>query len=85
MLQERIIAFESRGECSIQQPIGNLRRLQNVNLELSLKKNGTILGKLELTLEKGHTFEELRLYFANSFDLIGLECKGYLSLWKDDL
>jgi hypothetical protein len=80
ILHERNFVFEFLGECAISLQEKNLAGVQRMNFKLSLKRNGTIIGKLDLILVQGHSFEEIRSYFNDSFNLIGLDQKTGLPI-----
>ncbi len=77
-LQEKDLTFLFLGEYSIQR--GNLVGIEKINFELGLRRNGTILGKLDIILEHGYSFEEIRPYFSDVFNLIGLDQKTRLPI-----
>jgi hypothetical protein len=80
VLQEKNLTFLFLGECSIQQQKGNLAVVERMNFELGLRRNGTILGKLDMVLEQNRSLEEIRAYFSDAFNLIGLDHKTGLPI-----
>ena len=67
-LHERGFTFLFLGECPIQQE-ENLIGIRKIIFEFGLRKTGTILGRLKLTLEQNHSFEKIKTYFSSIFNL----------------
>lgn len=79
-LEQSNLEFLFLGECSIQQQEENLAGIRKINFEIGLRKNGTILGMLGLILEQDHSFEKIKTYFKDVFNLIGQDQKTGLPI-----
>lgn len=78
-LHERGLTFLFLGECSILQEENSIG-IRKINFEVGLRKTGTILGRLKLTLEQIHSLEKIKMYFSSIFNLDGQDEKTGLSI-----
>ncbi len=78
-LHEEGLTFLFHGECSMQHE-ANIVGIRKINFEVELRKNGTILGRLKLSLDQNHSFEKIKTYFSNIFNLDGRDEKTGLSI-----
>lgn len=82
-LHERGLTFLFHGEASIKQE-ENLIGIRKINFEVGLRKTGTILGRLKLTLEQNHSFEKIKNYLGSIFKLDGRDEKTGLLITMEN-
>jgi hypothetical protein len=64
------LKFLFHGNCSIQDN-NSPEGIQSIYFEVGLRTNGTIIGKISLTLDHDYSLEKIRNYFSNTFGLEG--------------